>query len=357
VKADRQAWVSLGQIASFSILFSGLTLGLNAAMLGGLMARGFSPEQIYHFFTGYLHSPFRWGLLGFPSLLLIFLWWRVVGRRDWVSLGFSWGPGAGQDLIFGIFFGLLLAGAEFMILRGLGGGRIIGFTSRQGQPGWLVVGTFLVYAGALGVSAITQELIGRGYLLRNFLETVRPGPAVVASAVWTVVLVAPNPYVALDPGTLLEISPGEVFRSLVWYQHPDVAPWALVNRMLLGLLLGGLSLGTGNLWAAVGCHAAWLMARGLVFSLPLSGMRGLEPLLCLQMRGPALITGGSGGPDGGLLSTAVLLGGICLSEALLRGARVTSLKPHGPDLRPAHCGGWPKVQPEQAVDSEISTGA
>lgn len=330
MKTDRPAWVSLGQMASFSVLFSLLILGLNAATLGGLMARGSSPEQIYHAFIGYLHSPFRWGFLGFPVLLLIILWWRVVGRRGWGSLGLSWGPGAGQDLIFGILFGTLLAGAEFMILSGLGGGRVIGFRPRQGQPEWRVVGTFMVDAGALGVSAIIQELIGRGYLLRSFLELVRPGPAMVASAVWTVVLLAPNPYVELDPGTLLEISPGEVFRSLVGYQHPDAAPWALVNRMLLGILLGGLSLMTGNLWAAIGCHAAWLIERGLVFSLPLSGMWGLDPLLCLQMRGPALVTGGSGGPDGGLLNTAVLLGGICLSEVLLHSAQVASRKPFGP---------------------------
>ena len=63
---------------------------------------------------------------------------------------------------------------------------------------------------------------------------------------------------------------------------------------------------TGNLWFAVGFHAAWDWGESFVYSVPDSGMISPGHLLSSSLKGPAWLSGGSVGPEGSMLCFAII---------------------------------------------------
>ncbi len=73
---------------------------------------------------------------------------------------------------------------------------------------------------------------------------------------------------------------------------------------------------TGNLWFAVGLHAAWDWSESFLYSVPDSGLKVPGHLLNSSFHGSRWITGGSVGPEGSVL-VFVLIGAIWLIFSLL----------------------------------------
>jgi membrane protease YdiL (CAAX protease family) len=63
---------------------------------------------------------------------------------------------------------------------------------------------------------------------------------------------------------------------------------------------------TGNLWFAVGFHAAWDWGETFLYSVPDSGTVFRGHLLSSSPHGPAWLSGGSVGPEGSILCFAVI---------------------------------------------------
>ena len=63
---------------------------------------------------------------------------------------------------------------------------------------------------------------------------------------------------------------------------------------------------TGNLWFAVGFHAAWDWGETFFYSVPDSGMVSPGHLLSSTLRGPQWLSGGSVGPEGSVLCFVVI---------------------------------------------------
>lgn len=63
---------------------------------------------------------------------------------------------------------------------------------------------------------------------------------------------------------------------------------------------------TGNLWFAVGFHAAWDWGETFFYSVPDSGMVSPRHLLSSSLRGPTWLSGGSVGPEGSVLCFVVI---------------------------------------------------
>jgi len=63
---------------------------------------------------------------------------------------------------------------------------------------------------------------------------------------------------------------------------------------------------TGNLWFAVGFHAAWDWGESYVYSVPDSGTLVPGHLLRSRLHGPRVITGGTVGPEGSVLLLVVM---------------------------------------------------
>ena len=63
---------------------------------------------------------------------------------------------------------------------------------------------------------------------------------------------------------------------------------------------------TGNLWFAVGLHAAFDWGETFLFSVPNSGLVAPGHLLNSSFQGPAWLTGGTVGPEGSVMAFAVV---------------------------------------------------
>jgi membrane protease YdiL (CAAX protease family) len=59
---------------------------------------------------------------------------------------------------------------------------------------------------------------------------------------------------------------------------------------------------TGNLWWAIGNHAAWDWGETFLFGTPNSGMHGANALMHPSFHGPAFWAGGTDGPEGSVLA-------------------------------------------------------
>jgi membrane protease YdiL (CAAX protease family) len=81
----------------------------------------------------------------------------------------------------------------------------------------------------------------------------------------------------------------------------------LLAAGFIGLFFCLTLLRTGNLWFAVGFHAAWDWGETFIYSVPDSGLVVPGHLLGSSLRGPDWLSGGSVGPEGSVLCFIVIL--------------------------------------------------
>jgi uncharacterized protein len=112
--------------------------------------------------------------------------------------------------------------------------------------------------------------------------------------------------------------------------NPNATPISTLNIVLAGLMLGFGYVLTGELAIPIGLHITWNFFQGAVYGFPVSGFGDFGPaLLTTEQGGPELWTGGSFGPEGGLLIPAVMLLGMSL-VALWTRLRTGKVSLHAP---------------------------
>jgi membrane protease YdiL (CAAX protease family) len=116
------------------------------------------------------------------------------------------------------------------------------------------------------------------------------------------------------PGALVLLSVGFAFAHIT---NPDVTARALGNIALAGILLSLAFFSPGGMWAAFGAHLGWNMTLAAL-GAPVSGLPFEIPFVDYAMGGPAWLTGGAFGPEGGLLSTLALTSAIVLAVHWVR---------------------------------------
>ena len=89
--------------------------------------------------------------------------------------------------------------------------------------------------------------------------------------------------------------------------NPGENALGILQVVEFGLLLCLTLRRTGNLWFAVGFHAAWDWAETFFYGTPDSGLLGTGRLLNTSFHGSNWITGGSAGPEGSIIAIFVLL--------------------------------------------------
>ena len=228
------------------------------------------------------------GLAAAQSLILLavfgLLTWligrRILGLRaaDYGLLpasrgirGFGWGFGLGAGL----------AAAAMILAVALG--RAAWQDDGGAHSSWLasVIATGLVLLPA----ALAEELIFRGVPLLALSRSFGRLPAIV--------------------GLALLFGLGHLF-------NPGITGLAVANIAIAGVFLGFAFFTPGGLWTATGAHLGWNLAlAGL--AAPVSGLPLPMPWLDYLAEGPAWLTGGGFGPEGGALGALCLLGGVALT--------------------------------------------
>ena len=150
----------------------------------------------------------------------------------------------------------------------------------------------------MGVGAgIGEEIISRGVIFRIVEEGL---------GTWAALLVSAGVFGGLH----------------IW--NPNATPWsALAIALEAGLLFGLLYHVTRSLWVCMGAHAAWNVAQGPFYGIPVSGFEQ-RGLLASHMQGPDWLTGGAFGAEASVVALCIcsIVTAACLAVAVRRGSLV-----------------------------------
>ncbi|HEY1404937.1 MAG TPA: type II CAAX endopeptidase family protein [Pyrinomonadaceae bacterium] len=196
------------------------------------------------------------------------------------ALGWGWHRGWLRDLLVGSLFGVLSIMLAALIATALGGFK---FGLGESISSVAFMKTFFGSAVIFIIAAAAEEMLFRGYPLQTMMRAL--------------------PFLAA-------VIPSSVLFAYVHLDNPNVAwGFTFVNTTLAGFWLAVAYLRTRSLWFPLGIHWAWNWAMGALLGLPVSGITSLTrtPLLHATDRGPAWLTGGAYGIEGGAACTVALI--------------------------------------------------
>ena len=199
---------------------------------------------------------------------------RIFERAHLADVGLTWTPASVRNLLLG------LAGGTAAACLVLAGPLLAGVAELQGVPGgqmhWrtLLFVTVLLLLGAAG-----EELLFRGYGFQVLLQALGPF------------------------ATILPVS---VLFALAHSGNLNISFLGLFNTLLWGILLGCAFLRSGDLWLPIGLHWGWNWALPL-FGVNLSGFTMEVTGYVMHWKIGPVWSGGEYGPEGGVLTSGVLL--------------------------------------------------
>ena len=223
-------------------------------------------------------------------LLSIWLAARWLDHRPFKEFGLHLNSQWWSDLGFGLLLGAVLMAFIFAVELAFGWVTISG-TFQSTSPGQSFGSTAIYGVFFFLAIGIQEELMSRGYMLRNLSEGL--------NLPWI------TPKAALFLGYLISSVAFGVQHTL----NPNSTLISTINIMIAGLFLGlGLIL-TGELALPIGLHITWNYFEGYVFGFPVSGLSSAGNFLTIQQNGPTQWTGGAFGPEAGLIGLAAMLVG------------------------------------------------
>lgn len=204
-------------------------------------------------------------LLGVFITIWIFM--KFVDREKLINLGF-YTQNRFKDFIFGIGLGafIMLTSYLFLILTDEIYFEKIVFSIKD------IFISILVFS----MVAILEEVLLRGYILRNLM-------------------ISFNNYVALVISSILF--------SLLHAFNPNIDLFSLAGLFLAGLLLGASYIQTKNLWFPIALHLSWNLFQTL-FGFNVSG-QDFYSLIEFNFEESNLLNGGAFGFEGSILSIIV----------------------------------------------------
>jgi membrane protease YdiL (CAAX protease family) len=194
-------------------------------------------------------------------------WWR---HRGWL-----------RDLWLGSLFGGASLALAALVASVAGGFH---FSFAPEGFGAAFAKTFLGAVVVYLLLAAAEEILFRGYPLQTLMRSLPFAVALIPSSALFAVAHLGNPNVRIPVFTF-------------------------INTALAGVWLAVAYWRTRSLWLPLGLHWSWNWAMGSVLGLPVSGITSLTraPLVRATDAGPAWLTGGAYGIEGGAACTVALV--------------------------------------------------
>lgn len=204
---------------------------------------------------------------------------RWLEGLSWRAMGLWFHEGWLRDLLIGSVIGIASLALATGIATVAGGLR---FTT-LGRGEFVQVGKALALSAVLFViAALAEEALCRGYPLQTMS---RAGLAGLGVAITSLAFAAGH---MLNPNFSMGL--------------------AFVNLVIAGVWFAVAWLRTRSLWFPLGIHWAWNWALGSLFGLPVSGKALVQhSVLRGTDLGPAWLTGGNFGIEGGIACTITLI--------------------------------------------------
>lgn len=202
------------------------------------------------------------GLIG--TLFLLWFFMKFIDEEKFINLGFQI-KNRLIDINLGIIFGFIIMGFGLLILLGL---NEIEFSEIDYSCKELSL-SILFYI----MVAVVEEVLFRGYILRNLMNSF-------------------NKYVALIVSSVLF--------SLMHAANPNMDWFSFLNLFLAGISLGISYNYTKNLWFPIALHFSWNFFQTL-FGFNVSG-QDFYSLIEIEILDKNIMNGGNFGFEGSLLS-------------------------------------------------------
>lgn len=199
------------------------------------------------------------------TFLILWIFMRYVDKEAFVKLGFQM-EGRWNDFVLGFLVGMVIMIVGFLFLIIL---KEITFEGIH-----VDIGEMVILFGLFILVSVGEEVLIRGYVLKNFMRSFNKFVALILSSV------------------LFSIMHG--FNS-----HFDFI--AFVNLFLVGLVLGISYIYSKNLWLPIGMHLSWNFFQSLV-GFNVSGIDKYS-LFIISMDEPNRINGGLFGLEGSYFVT------------------------------------------------------
>jgi hypothetical protein len=205
----------------------------------------------------------------FFLIILLWLFMRFIDKQPLIDLGFKI-KGRLKEFNYGIILGFIIMSFAFLFLLLIN--EIVFVNSSFDFK--KVILSIILFAGV----SIFEEVIFRGYLLKNLLESF-------------------NPYVALFISA--------IFFSLIHGSNPNVTTLGLCNIFLAGFFLGASYVFTKNLWFPIALHFSWNFFQSM-FGFKVSG---LDSYSIIEFNIPEnnMLNGGEFGFESSYLSVIILI--------------------------------------------------
>lgn len=232
---------------------------------------GFTADSLLSFTVSHAISAF---------LAIVFGWLfgRFLEDLPFRALGAAFTKSWFKHLTYGFMIGALTVcfGALIAYLFG-------GLKFEYNNAGFYAVGLTLTVSLVIFIGgAAFEEAFFRGYIFQTLIR---------AKLVWFAVLFT------------------SVFFATVHNANPSANYISWINTFLAGIWFAAAYLKTRTLWMPFGLHLAWNWFLGSILGIQVSGLSDIAaaPFLRAAELGPAWLTGGEYGLEGGLAATIVLL--------------------------------------------------
>ncbi len=204
------------------------------------------------------------------SVPAVIIFRKFIDRKSFISLGFQW-KGNSTHAITGFLSALFILSAGTLLLLLAGNVYFIAIDFYWQD--------FMLYLLIMLLVAITEELVIRGYILNNLMESFSKWTSLIISATLFAVIHFLNP-------------------GFTWLS-------------MLGIFVGGLLIGlnyiyTKNLWFGVFFHFAWNFFQGPILGYKVSGLE-TESLMAQNINGPVWLTGGPFGFESSVIASFFIL--------------------------------------------------
>jgi uncharacterized protein len=200
---------------------------------------------------------------------------RIYERGNLADIGLGWTAASRRNLSFGMLGGIGAALVVVVLPLVLGGADLEPVPNEHFRwPSLLFVSILLLF-GAVG-----EEMLFRGYGFQVLVRGI---------------------------GAFATILPVAVLFGFAHSQNLNFGALALMNTILWGVVLGYAYLRSGDLWLPIGLHFGWNWALPLL-GVNLSGFTMDVTGYAMHWKIAERWSGGAYGPEGGLLTTAVVIG-------------------------------------------------
>ena len=209
------------------------------------------------------------------ALLANLLTMRIFDRRPLADIGLGLSCASARNFVLGLALGGGIAALMLIAPLVAGTGHLV--TRENSAFTWP---SLIFYLAILWIAAAGEEMIFRGYAFQLLIEKIGP---------------------------FATILPVAVIFGLAHASNPSVTGLGILNTILWGVVLGFAFFRSHDLWLPIGLHYGWNAILPL-FGVNLSGLTIDVTRYNYRWDLLPLWSGGTYGPEGGLLATIFIAG-------------------------------------------------